>query len=1687
MTVPFVNHHVHSHFSPLDGLSQPKDIVERVVEMGQSSVSITDHGYMSGIPQMYAEAKKAGIGFTPGIEAYFTTDRKYRGRDRNGENYYHLLMLATSDQGYKNLVKMQTPAWEEGYYFHPRVDYELLDKYHEGIVVTTSCLSGIVSRLLLNGKYDEALKETATLVDIFGKENVFVEIQRHGIPAQEKILGDQVKIAKDLGLNLLATADSHYTRQGEHDAHDTLLCCSAGGNKALSGNERFKFDSTKNYLHTGEEMIELFPEEDFPGAVTNTYELAQRTEHSDFSLPLGERKYILPTVKVEEGKTEMETLRSKVYEGAKDINRYGDTDGNISQEVKDRIEYELGIIENMGFPGYFLIVANYVQMFKENGIEVGHGRGCLHEDTPVLTDSGWKNIKNVNVDDYVIDATGKKARVLERLEHSTYDNEELVQLINNEGEAITLTEKHQVLSVNKYGEGSWVPAARIRPGNSILHITGTHKNDFEYFDGNKPGRKDDALRSRIVKNIDWGYVAAMLLVHADLNTELKTATWNFNKDTQDIAETFIHFASRIFPENMNIIRKNEYISSIILENHDSISWAINKRINNDKFVGVGSKDYSYGFLCALQATFSDPKCYSTTTIHTDNEDVAEIVRNAALSAGMTSRKEGNIIKIDSLKGHGTRKVSTVISTEKIPAQPNQKVYDLTIEGHPSFLTKFGTVHNSAPGSVVVYCLGITNIDPMRHNLFFERFLNPDRISMPDIDIDIPKTKRGKALQLLEEEYGHGHVAQISNYSAMKLKETLIRIAKAYGMNPGHAEKFKTSVEKYLDSNQISLNDLVDQEVLPKDIAKASGNNSHAWDIIKDSSIIEGTFSGYNTHACGIVITTDRVDEYFPIRYKIDKGKPVGLPICQYDGHDIEALGGVKMDLLGLINLDQAADAERNILLDLGEEIDSTNIPLDDKDTYKLLSRGGGGGVFQLGCLDGNTLIEGKKIKHWYQLRNSTQRASTLRSVFLGEGHVHRNEVLDVVYSGKKETITITTDNEKILTCTPEHHIFTTLGWVKAGELKKNDKVLTVRDDIGNHGYTQTIRGRKDILELFREISKVKNEEWIEVDFSTPISANGITIYPNFHKYGSLDELVLIYPDENHEDALRAYKAFNECEDKVLHIYSYSEVVEQYYKMTNVDEDYLTPIGTAFSTITSIKNNGKVDTYDFMMKPPVNNFIANGIMVHNSSGVKDLMREMKPTDFNDVSALLALYRPGPMGMDAHHEYAMRKNNLKPIEVFHEDAKDVLKDTYGLTVYQENIMSISQKFAGFTGAEADELRKAVGKKIPAMMEEQKNKFIPAVDKNYYKGLGQQIWDIIEPFGSYAFNLSHSAAYAMLSYRTAWLKSHYAPQFAGACIDYSLDDKDKRMSTIVWIREEGIKILNPDINKSETRTVTNEESIILPLTIIKGLGDNQAKSIIEERTENGDYTSIVDFVARNKVSANTIISIAKSGGFDCFGYPRVNIVENIGNIMSAASVKKSRNTIMEDSLFTELVDDTEDDNDINLDEKIESVVENNKIVSVDSDLYAQWERESLGFVLGPHPFKTIRSLKSSKTIFKKYPPIDTAQQVTPWKKEDSYSGILTNITNKTAKSSGNPYSKFELETDNGAVEGVMFKKHIDPSWEGSFVIVDGSVKNDAESTFNSKEDDIEISEEEKTFIPSIICNDMKRVSIEKLKAKG
>lgn len=1497
--VPFVNHHVHSYFSVLDGMPSPEEIAQAVKDMGQTHFSLTDHGTMSGIPSAYRAAKNLGLGFTPGVEFYYTQNHKVKQKDRHGKSDYHLILLATSNDGYHNLLKMNTPAWTEGFYRHPRVDYGILEQYSTDVVATTSCLGGIVNQALMRNDFDSALEELGKMIDVFGKENVYIEMQNSGEQEKKLILPGQLELHKKTGVPLLATADSHYAHKCDHDYHDTLICTSIGDQKLSAKRNSLTFKG-EYHLHSGEEMIKLFPEDQFPGAVSNTVELAERTS---FSMKIDDDlEYIMPKVKTDVGKTESETLREHVYLGASDPKRYGDENGNIPDSVKERIDYELGVVENMGFSGYFLIVENIVKIFAEHGIYVGPGRGCLDGNTPVFTKDGMKPISQIKKGDKVVTKDGEWGTVALTHKYDTDPDETFIRVLTTDGKELKLTAKHLVLTLEEDKSG----------------------NEEENF------KKSSALKS------------------------------------------------------------------------------------------------------------------------------------------------GDIL-VSTLTG-GQKGYSMVSSIEEIQIPPH--VYDLSImDGHPSFLTSTATVHNSAPGSVSVYSLGITNVDPLANDLYFERFLNPDRITMPDIDIDVPRTRRREALMLMEKEYGKGHVACISNYGKYRMKESIKRVAKVYGNSATNAQQLANEVKEYCETQTpVETLSTLAQKGVPTSIRKAVRGIEHIDEIIEHASKIEGRMFSNSIHACGIVITTGLVDDHFPIRVS----EKAILPVCQFDGDDASALGGVKMDILGLINLNECETAEENIRLDLGEDIDTSNLPLDDEKVYEMLSHGDGGGVFQLGCLAGDTIIDGNPqltIEKMYLARNSSFAQKSIRSMYVGEGVIGYNDIEEIMYSGKKMLYTLNANIEShdkniSIKATKDHRFMTSRGWVKLEELSTGEKIVAVsQDDISIDFNPSPIRGKEDIFRMFEELypdyTQIKN---VNIH---PVRIGEAIIYPTHWNYEDKSFISCLIPEKNSDYASlckRECQNIPESDGRKIIVKTYSDVVEEYMSNPPQGGKMLLPLGTDMATITSIQEYGVEDTYDISMNLAAQSYIANDFIVHNSSGMKSLLKNMKPDEIADISSALALFRPGPMGVDTHNIFCVRKNNSDADKsVPHEDMHEILKKTQSLTVYQEDIMAIARHYAGYSGAEADELRKAVAKKIPAKMEIQKNKFIPAVNERYGDNLGQTLWDIIEPFGAYAFCKAHSMAYAFLAFRTAWIKAHYRPQFAGAVIDQEAIDKGAKevVNVISWAREGGVKIYNPDINKSDKRTMTSKDSIILPLRIIDSIGDNLSSTIIDERNKNGYFKSVVDFVSRCSINKNTLIKMAKAGSFDSLKAKRAVIIDRAEDIVSLSKTEKSNKKISE-GLFGDIIEVPDTSSHIDLETELKDIFIDDYMLSVDDELYGKWERESMGIILGSHPFTTVKSLHSSKRMLSDFPPIDRYNRESP---KCKFSGIITNVENK--EYSRGVLTTFDVETDLAIVPAVAFSKVSPEVIEGKLAVMEGKIEND---TFGNEEDE--------SFSPKAIVYTMKPVDIEKLK---
>ena len=371
----FAHLHLHTEYSLLDGAARITDVVEAAAADDQPAIAITDHGNLYGVVDFVKAANNVGIKPIIGIEAYYTEGSRW-DRPVGAENRrYHMNLLAENEVGYRNLLQLSSKAFLDGYYYKPRMDIELLAEHSEGVIATSGCLGGLVPQLLApdavseegnkrsSRDIDAAVAAAVRFQDVFGKDNFFIEVQDHGIEAQRRIMPDLLEIASRIDAPLLATNDAHYTRRDEHDAHDVLLCIQTGSLRNEPG--RLRFEGSEHYLKSSDEMRRLFPGDEFPKACDNTLWIAER---ANVEIEFG--KILLPHFSVPEGETELTYLRRLVEQGTRE--RYGAEPG---AEVWERVEHELKIIEEMGFPAYFLIVWDIIRHARENRIRVGPGRG----------------------------------------------------------------------------------------------------------------------------------------------------------------------------------------------------------------------------------------------------------------------------------------------------------------------------------------------------------------------------------------------------------------------------------------------------------------------------------------------------------------------------------------------------------------------------------------------------------------------------------------------------------------------------------------------------------------------------------------------------------------------------------------------------------------------------------------------------------------------------------------------------------------------------------------------------------------------------------------------------------------------------------------------------------------------------------------------------------------------------------------------------------------------------------------------------------------------------------------------------------------------------------------------------------------------------------------------------------------
>jgi DNA polymerase III subunit alpha len=684
--------------------------------------------------------------------------------------------------------------------------------------------------------------------------------------------------------------------------------------------------------------------------------------------------------------------------------------------------------------------------------------------------------------------------------------------------------------------------------------------------------------------------------------------------------------------------------------------------------------------------------------------------------------------------------------------------------------RVGPGRGSGAGSIAAYALRITDLDPLEHGLIFERFLNPDRVSMPDFDVDFDERRRGEVIRYVTEKYGVDRVAQIVTYGTIKAKQALKDSARVLGFPFAVGERLTKAMPPAVMGKEISLAGMFDQQdpryKEAEEFRKLHATDAEAQEVVKTALGLEGLKRQWGVHAAGVIMSSEPLIDIIPIM----KREQDGAIITQFDYPTCEGLGLVKMDFLGLRNLTVLDDALRNIVANGKDPVQLESLSLDDAATFELMTRGETLGVFQL---DGGPM-------------------------------------------------------------------------------------------------------------------------------------------------------------------------------------------------------------------------------------------------------RSLLRSMRPDKFADISAVGALYRPGPMGMNSHNEYADRKNGRKPVTALHpelaEPLAEILGETYGLIVYQEQVMAVAQKVAGYSLGAADLLRRAMGKKKKAELDAQRETFRAGmVERGFSEGAIKTLWDTLLPFSDYAFNKAHSAAYGLVSYWTAYLKANYPAEYMAALLTSVRDDKDKSALYLNECRRMGIKVLPPDVNESAAEFTPVGTDIRFGLAAIRNVGANVVEKVREAREDKGRFTTFKDFLRKvDPVVCNkrTVESLIKAGAFDSLGHSRAALTNHHDRFVDAALAAKAGN-VDQGSLF-----------DVGLSE--EPILDEFAGLPEpdgpewDKSMLLTFERDMLGLYVSDHP------LLGVEHVLARLVDAPIAQVMADEARPDgsvlSLAGLISSLQFKTTKQ-GKPWALATLEDLEGAIEVLFF----------------------------------------------------------------
>lgn len=1002
----FVHLHLHTTYSICDGITQVGPLFKKAKASGQTAVALTDHGNMFGAVDFYKKAKANDIKPIIGSELYIA---KGAMSDKNGEKgkkgYSHLVLLAKNEQGYKNLVKLSSIAYTQGFYYKPRIDKAVLYEHREGLICLSACIGGSIQQLFLQDRINDAVKEIEWYHNTF-KDDFYLEIQNHGIDDERRIRNFFSEMSQQKGIPLVATIDVHYLNKEDAEAHEVML--NIGSQKELSDPTHMKYDGSGYHFMTEQEVRELFF--DFPNAVDITQEIANKV---NFDIDL--KTHHFPKYEIPNGYDLNSYLEKVVYDGAK--KRFGN---NISPEIDKRLQYELGVIKQCGFSEYFLVVQDFVNWARERGIAVGPGRGCLIGSSPILLENGCTiDLKNTKIGDFVLTKDGTFQRVKEKFEYDC--NEELMTIYTYYGDAIgiTLTKDHEVYSeeckINpKYEKWDksikrknwtkiieptdnleWKEAEKLKVGdwvyipkpkveeiedynidlvNYIDNNTIQYDDNFiyEYYENPLTKKRDllKTIKRRFVLDEKWfkifGIFAGDGWLRKRHSNEIGFVFFEDDISEKEFVENFFReigckvdcrpykrtiqvlVGSKIFFRFFkslfcyyNFKAQTKHIPEVVIRAKVKYAESFMQGLlfadgNYSEYKNVLSTTSS---MLADQSRFLGLRCGILSSKGYDNrKDKREEFKNAGISYRVNFALNEKFGGRNSKSIYCYREINDgyLVRIRKIEiGRKENKVYDIRVENNSNYCTSSFLVHNSGAGSMVVYCLYITDVNPIEYDLFFERFLNPERVSMPDIDIDFCFFRRQEVIEYVVNKYGKENVSSIITFGMLGAKSVINAVAKVMGMSFQDSQKISKMV--LLPTDTLAANLDANEE-----LKKTLNETDIGRRVLGISTILEGCIKYSGIHASGIVVAGGGIDSFVPLA--VDKE---GQLATQYDMESVDAAGMLKVDFLGLRTMTVVNETIRLVKMRKGINIDINNIPLNDPAVYKSLAKGETAGVFQL--------------------------------------------------------------------------------------------------------------------------------------------------------------------------------------------------------------------------------------------------------------------------------------------------------------------------------------------------------------------------------------------------------------------------------------------------------------------------------------------------------------------------------------------------------------------------------------------------------------------------------------------------------------------------------------------------------------------------------------------------------------------